>query len=743
MAIAGLRLHAAVRRGAGPRLHTTVSGLEADRGCAGDILEDRLVYAYFDAVAVAPVSFGNSNDAFVILDNVARQVACLGAAQLAELENALYAGSIFVAGDLETHGLATLMPIFARLLAPLQVIVLDARKHRGVHAKSWQWFDRYSTTLADAVNRAGWATGDLYVWDRLHGGLQGIPSCANGRSGSRCVDVRRFLDSLRDPRALGYGDCAFAWMIANGLQPMAGQDLYLCPAMVCPDATTKEAEGYAEQVNEQAQGSTLATPVRQQAMSPEGLAFLQGIWPQLTTLDLAAMESPCLKAGQVEGGPLPEDCAASLFDNPSANPFDHYESCISEALGIDGDPFEVGTELHGVPQGNKCRLADGGPSHTPPYDCNGGNPCPIAEGGDNNETENKDAGESNEKTLEDLAADAWKMVTTGGNIVRALAKDATKAAGSAISTAAGRLTSVLGQFANPDHAPEAIQGAGAFLVRDELNGMLLEGKISEEEYMKQLGKLGESGGVGDVAQWIKDKKEGETEGGGGAQDCFDPLACSNECTGLSQQVNALNTCTMDFIDAALTAAGYGSWEPGDKKPIDIYSYPNPNEDSRGDDEGAGSCLSTSPTRQPAHCGLIMCDGGIAMDTGGSCGCGGSVLALPMSLCTNVRCPEGFEPGPDCQCRPMGPQPEIEPPVPDITSVLTLTSRVREKAWGFDNPNVLLFHSEAAVFAAAEGDREQAYKTTSAAVACYAETLGYDHAAVQLVRENAQVFLEYR
>ena len=72
--------------------------------------------------------------------------------------------------------------------------------------------------------------------------------------------------------------------------------------------------------------------------------------------------------------------------------------------------------------------------------------------------------------------------------------------------AAGRLTSVLAQFANPDQAPEAIQGAGAFLVRDELNGMLLEGTISEEEYMQQLGKLGESGGVGDVAQWIEDKK---------------------------------------------------------------------------------------------------------------------------------------------------------------------------------------------------------------------------------------------
>jgi hypothetical protein len=92
---------------------------------------------------------------------------------------------------------------------------------------------------------------------------------------------------------------------------------------------------------------------------------------------------------------------------------------------------------------------------------------------------------------------------------------------------------------------------------------------------------------------------------------------------------------------------------------------------------------------------------------------------------------------------MGPQPEITPPVPDITSVLTLTSQAREKAWGFDNPHVLLFYSEAAVFAAAAGDREQAYKTTSAAVACYAETLGFDHPAVQLVRENAQVFLEPR
>jgi hypothetical protein len=729
MAIAGRRLHATVRRGAGPRLHTTVPGLQVDRGCAGDILEDRLVSAYFDAVAAAPVSVGHTNDAFLILDNVARQVACLGAAQLAALENALYAGALFVEGDMKAHGLASLTPTFVRLLAPLQVIVLDARKHRGVHAKSWQWFDRHGAVLADAVARAGWVTGDLYVWDRLHGGLQGIPSCTNGGTGSRCVDLRQFLDSLRDPRALGYGDCAFAWMIADGVQSIAGRNLYLCPATVCPGTTSKEAGGYAAQINGQALGQELATPARQQAMSPEGLAFLQGIWPQLTTQDLNAMESPCLQAGQVAGSALREDCATSLFDKPAASPFDRYERCRSEALETDRDPFAGGTALHGVPQGNKCRLAQGGP---PPASPPPPPPPPPPPSPPPKETEES----------EDVASKAWKLVNKVGSAAKSLAKKATGATGSPVSTAAGRLTSVLKQLADPNHAPDFIKGIASYLVRDELNGMLLEGAISNEEYTEQVGRLGESGGIGSVSQWIKDKKGGKTDGGGGAQDCFDPLACSNTCTGLSQQVNALNTCTMDFIDEALTAAGHGSWEPGEQKPIDIYSYPNPHEDSGGKDEGAGACFSTSPTRQPTHCGLIMCEGGMAQEAGGSCGCGGARLTLPPSLCTDVRCPEGFEPGPDCQCHPLGPQPEIAPPVPDITSVLILTSQVREKAWGFKNPHVLLFYSEAAIFAT-EGNRGRAFKTTSAAVQQYAATLGVAHPAVSLVRQNQQVFLELK
>jgi hypothetical protein len=86
--LAILDLQAELRRRLGPNNHTVVEGLVDDPGCAGDVVQARLLVRFAEAPSAE------------ILNLMAHQVACLGARQLWELETALSRGFASVASRL-------------------------------------------------------------------------------------------------------------------------------------------------------------------------------------------------------------------------------------------------------------------------------------------------------------------------------------------------------------------------------------------------------------------------------------------------------------------------------------------------------------------------------------------------------------------------------------------------------------------------------------------------------------------
>src|SRR5262249_634834 len=195
-----------------------VPGLTSDRGCAGDIVGDRLVFQYGSAAGTAGLLAASQRDLQVdLLEQFARRIACLGAGQLDVVERTLAIGFVEVAARMKQHGMLDLVPAFARLVAPLQLLILDAEKHRGEGSFASHWFRRCGGGVVSVIAQAGWPSGNVYLWNRLQARLVGFPRCPPGTVAPDCVDLERFVQSLRDPRALGLGGCALAGMLANGL----------------------------------------------------------------------------------------------------------------------------------------------------------------------------------------------------------------------------------------------------------------------------------------------------------------------------------------------------------------------------------------------------------------------------------------------------------------------------------------------------------------------------------------------
>ena len=235
MQLAMLDLHIEVRRRLGPDFHTVVPGLVDDRGCVGDFVADRLIFRYGTAAAgIVKMTLDNGSDATIAaLEEMAVQIACVSMRQLAELENAVANGFEAVSERMVNNGFENMIPAFVRLVAPIQILILDAGKHRGERSASWKWFDTYSEVLAQGVAVAEWATKDLFVWDRRHGVLVGFPSCAPGNIGPDCVDMLIAIESLSDPRSIGLGDCGLAGMLSTSTVSMDGDQRYTCPSIPC------------------------------------------------------------------------------------------------------------------------------------------------------------------------------------------------------------------------------------------------------------------------------------------------------------------------------------------------------------------------------------------------------------------------------------------------------------------------------------------------------------------------------
>jgi len=341
--LAMLDLHIEVRRTLGPNHRTHVSGLIADPGCAGDIVADRLMFAYAQAAIRREETAANDAPADVIvLRDMAAQIACLSVRQLADLEAAVTKGSAAVVGRMEKHRRGELIPAFVQRLAPVQLLIFDARKHRGQRSFAWCWFYQHGPQLKATTARTGWGTdGHIYVWDRVQASLVGFPGCTPTAPVPNCVDLASFIDSLGDPRAIGLGDCALAGMLTFGRTRIDGGDSYSCPWAPCgPGGTPEGADAQSVEARRQEVNS---------------------IWSSLPPQS-APRDGKCLagNGGYAFQGSLPEmaaNCVDDLFKR-SDNPWDTYASCMTQGSG--GEPGETFGSLPGVPMGNACKLADFG-----------------------------------------------------------------------------------------------------------------------------------------------------------------------------------------------------------------------------------------------------------------------------------------------------------------------------------------------------------------------------------------------
>lgn len=651
MALALLNLHVEARRFLGPDFGTAVPGLDADRGCAGDLIGERLLYRY-GAAAASPLASlqPTGEEAPQALARIATQLACLGASQSASLEHAVSVGFDQVAARMQSHGQHALVIPLMRLLAPVQVLILDANKHRGASSTTWRWFDAYAGILRDEVAASGWASGELFLWDRRMGRLVGIPSCMGGIGTRECVEIDHFIDSLSDPRALGMGDCGFSGMVARGLETIAGDDRYACPKDPCQsensgeqtqcgpfESCTSASLSFGGQ--DYGRTQTLSQNLFQGPSPDNGVGGLEQRWPQLEESDLSAMAGICRGVEDPLGSfQDAEDCLD--FDvNSNVSPFDTWAGCIADVAG--GDP-EVGAEMHGVPTGPQCAFSDGAatPSSTP------STPPPA---------------EPECNWFCGLVNALAEFFTGGGT---ATATAATEGVGSVptaqvptggVGAAAGVVIGMELQLLDPDLGPEAVKGAMTGALNLALKRAFQEGRIDVSQFA--IGDEALRNGDTDRVQQI-------LNGANGTQDCFDPTACSNDCSALGKQLNEVTACTEQLMSDVLEAAGISDPNEIDRH-LDWVSYPNPEDEDYGDGSEFGICFGdTGPIRISPACGLVLCsDQMLADGLGDGCGCD---TVTPVSLermCLTVRCVDGQFPDPEtCSCGPVETY-DIEPKGP--------------------------------------------------------------------------------
>lgn len=651
LALAFLDLQIELRRNVGPTLATDVEGLDVAPACAGDVVGDRMIASYGEAI-VQP--FGSDSEATTAaLEDVAVQIACLGSAQLARLDRGLAKAFVDVVARMSDHGLESLEPSFAQLVAPLEVLMLDARKHRGTRASAWRWFDLHAQPLETATRNAGWATDELLVWDRRHGMLLGFPACS-GAASADCVDLEVLLDSIADPRALGLGGCGLAAMISRGIESIDGDARYVCPMQACsaPGGAAQGAAG-ALGTAQFSDGSSISVggfasaPLLSGGAGGIGIpSDLAAVWGgELSALDVAAMGAICGSGGDWQGPSFDvTSCFDSLSSPDAQNPFAQHMACLQEV--VNPERPRIGETLRGVPNGPSCELADGGQAGAEP--------------------------ETKPEVAKPIDGAAPKVTPTPyarplaqGNSYEIATRNGGIRAVEITDAQTGDLVRV--EVTVEGMSPEQAVG----IVESEIygaNGILTELQFTDTAELIDVALRDaadkQSATDPNCARGCGGRTPTLSPPAAGAQGCFDPLSCgSNACSGLGEQIAAATDCDEALLDALAEAAGMGKPRPDEidpSRPADPVSNWGPDSDHGVDESGVGSCLSAGYLpRPPAHCAFILCvGGGMATPMGDGCGCPQSPPMAVQDICIEAICADGTVPGPNCECGGFeGEQPE--------------------------------------------------------------------------------------
>lgn len=640
-----------LRRFLGPEFHTRVDGLAEDPGCAGDIVQDRLVWRYGVAAQAINASVVD-HPVQAHLNRWAHQVVCLSDAQLSKLDYAMDVAFEHVAGRMRYRRLDRLIAPLVRLLAPLEILVLDVRKHRGHASRSWHWFERYRAELRSAVAASGWVGGDVLLWNRRLGVLVGFGPCAAATP--ECVVIDTLLDSLADPRGLGLGQCGLAAMVSQGPQvlpntaprgstpiavphALAGGLRYVCPMTAC-----------------QATSAAPGAPVPEQA-TPEQVRRLSEIWPGLDDPSRQVPTTLCMpRAADPQGVSFGlQSCLDAEFDSlleGQNNPFDNYLACTMSALGVEQMP-EVGlmSAMTGVPIGRQAAcgaLSDGGArtsSNTPPI---GSQPFPKV---DKIATSRDEAGKPIAFTYMYTSRDGTVfIVNSSGAGVVSIPRTPTpldpRTALNVPLPTVGNTDPMLGQAA-----------ATLSIVQQVEQQRPGEGDTARQ--LLESAFFDDSG-----AEWIVATESGVDRymGSyhGSLESCFDTVACSDACTSLGRLLSDLDACTAGLVDAMSAALGRHPREI--TRGRERVTFPRPPEFDV-EKRNFGACFGASRSRSPSICGLIICgSGGVAVQGSLGCSCPGpnGAAMARTDMCRSIRCADGVAPDPTaCTCADPGGLPD--------------------------------------------------------------------------------------
>ena len=203
---------------------TRVSEFVEDAACQKDLIAERILWRYFEALLMARDDITAQAAAVRQLGTIAAQTVCLGSQQLYHYDLALTLAWYRLENRLKRQGLDRFLDELAGLVLQPRLLVLDATKHYGSQSPSHLWLrDLRSLRYAPAEQRIWPIDERLWLYDRRAGNLVALDAaCRQGGTGTDCINLAVLLESLATPLHLGFGECSALEMLEAGVRDVRG-----------------------------------------------------------------------------------------------------------------------------------------------------------------------------------------------------------------------------------------------------------------------------------------------------------------------------------------------------------------------------------------------------------------------------------------------------------------------------------------------------------------------------------------
>jgi uncharacterized membrane protein YphA (DoxX/SURF4 family) len=606
-----------LRRRSMQSFHTKVDGLTDVVSCKGDLIGDRLLLAYFDALFERDEVGPAEVRAVQALAALARQSACLGEQQSALLASNLYWSFLELKAFLRLNGLERLVPAVAQAAASPLLLFHDVEKYRGSQAPLARWFIEAREALHEGVatQRIPWAWHGLWLYDRLTGQLVGYQAAVPD-TGEDKVDLAAFLDSILSRENLGRYDCSFAEMIERGPGPGG----YMCAGSSCED----RSRGSFKRGGQSSVGD----------LSRSGLGSKQ-------LKDTSCGDAP--GDGDREGG-SGGGCGDGLgtegrtrmeptincVSKQIARPGTEKMRCVIEGTGLCSNPLDSLTKdlqeatMGGVPMGKDCQISE---MHAT------GDAWKKAQ----KEAEEKKKAEEKAKAELEAAKKAAQE-----------AAEAKKKADEELAAARKAAEEAVKKTDEDVHRTGDVGEDNWTKVKDadnRLEAAFRHSELADQKLQEALRNV-----VQKIENWQQTSGYSGGKAGGGTHRCppDTPNCGGNDCTGMSKWTATASKCFEERTNER--TAHFGGGQPG---VID----PNPEEPQGGGSSRA--CLDAIQDVAGAiakHCWATDCGPGAGtyMTTSELCGCRGQVEGVGTDLrpnCGEMYCSGSaavFKDG-RCQC----------------------------------------------------------------------------------------------